>query len=55
MCINIFHDLVEQWVVHLILTTIFFCIYKILELYKGERGEKVVAKASHRRKKERKV
>jgi len=33
----------------------FFCIYKILELYKGERGEKVVAKASHRRKKERKV
>jgi len=27
----------------------------MLELYKGERGEKVIAKGSHRRKKEIKV
>jgi hypothetical protein len=55
MCINIFHDLEEQWVMHLILTTKSFCIYEMLELYKGERGKRVFAKASHSRKKERKL
>jgi hypothetical protein len=55
MCINIFHDLEEHWVMHLILMTKKNCIYQMLELYKGERGEEVVAKASHMRKKEKKV